>query len=284
MTPDLTVAIFAPMSGLLEKSVMKTPVCVFLFSAGLFSGCSTHTEGAIQSADAAPVREVDRSESAQCADQVKALSREPQDSKKPLVDLLFWCTKAAEKGDANAQWIMGGLYDRGLGVTESRSDAFKWYRKSAENGHAEAQFKIGQMYGKGEGTTLDRSEATRWYLKAANQGHIEAQYYMGYRFEHGKGVTQNFSEAHHWYLKAAEQGSPSAMHGLGEIYLRGQGVPQNQIEAYKWFNLAAVSGQREFVAARDRLAKKISTAQLAEGQKLSSECVKKHPSMRIGGI
>ena len=264
---------------------MKIPRYVFLISSGLLGACSNPVlkDDPVQPNAASEVKDSQKSESVHCAEEVKALSRDSKQSQKPLVDLLFWCTKAAEKGDANSQWILGGLYERGLGVAESPADAFKWYKSAAEAGHVEAQFRLGQMYGKGEGTALDRTEATRWYLKAANQGHVEAQYYMGYRFEHGKGATQSYSQAHHWYLKAAEQGNPSAMHGLGDLYLRGQGVPQNQTEAYKWFNLAAVSGQKAFVSSRDRLSKRLSPAQLADGQKLSADWVKKHPSVQIGG-
>lgn len=261
--------------------ILKGPSILAL---GALAGCVTPPSTTpAQTTEMVKPQDSDPSESMQCASQVKALSLKAKDAPKPLVDLLFWCTKAAEHGDANSAWILGGLYERGLGVSESRSEAFKWYKVAAEKGQVEAQFRLGQMYGRGEGVRLDRTEATRWYLKAANQGHLEAQYYMGYRLEHGKGVAQSFTEAHAWYLKAADQGNPSAMHGLGQLYLRGRGVPQNQMEAYKWFNLAAVSGQGEFVTARDRLSKKLTPAQLDEGQKLSSEWVKKHPKVQIGG-
>ena len=220
-------------------------------------------------------------ESIACANQVKAFSQTSvvasAKSQKPSVDLLFWCTKAAEKGDARSQWVLAGLYERGIGVTASQSEALRWYKASATQGNADAQFRVGQIYGRGEGVPQDRNEATRWYLKAAEQGHIEAAYYMGYSYQHGKGATQNFPEAVRWYSKAAELGNTQAMHGLGTLYLQGQGLPQNQVEAYKWFNLAAVSGEKEFSQSRDRLAKKLSSAQLAEGQRLASEWAKKHP-------
>lgn len=245
------------------------------------TGCSTLISNAPVVKPETKVAEVSENESIACANQVKAFSQAPSagsgKSQKPTVDLLFWCTKAAEKGDARSQWILAGLYERGIGVTASQSEALRWYKASATQGNADAMFRVGQICGRGEGVAQDRNEATRWYLKAAEQGHIEASYYMGYRYQHGKGATQNFPEAVRWYSKAAESGNVEAMHGLGSLYLLGQGVPQNQVEAYKWFNLAAVSGQKEFTQSRDRLAKKLSSAQLAEGQKLASEWVKKHP-------
>jgi TPR repeat protein len=55
------------------------------------------------------------------------------------------------------------------------SNAAKWYRKAAEQGDADAQFNLGDMSNTGEGVTKDRSEARKWYRKAANQGQADAQ-------------------------------------------------------------------------------------------------------------
>ena len=253
--------------------------------AGILSsslvGCTTLTASVPTVSSVAKPADTVESESIECANQVKsysdaATSQQTGKGQKPSVDLLFWCSKAAEKGDARSQLVLAGLYERGIGVTASQADALKWYKAAATQGNLEAQFKVGQIYGRGEGVALDRNEATRWYLKAAEGGHVEAAYYMGYRYQHGKGATQNFPEAVRWYTKAAEQGNTDAMHGLGTLCLNGQGIPQNQVEAYKWFNLAAVSGKKDYTQSRDRLAKKLSSAQLAEGQKLSSAWANKH--------
>jgi TPR repeat protein len=196
------------------------------------------------------------------------------------VDALYFCTKASEKGDAQAQFFLANMYESGNGVNKSLQEATRWYKESAKGGLAEAQFKIGLMYGKGEGVAQDKSEATFWYRKAAEQGHKEAQFTMGFRTEFGKGVQQNYKEAIAWYLKAAEQGHSSAQNYLGVMTSLGQGIPQNNIEAYKWFNLAAVSGNKEYIANRDRMAKKLGASQLAEGQKLASDWAKKHSSQK----
>jgi hypothetical protein len=44
--------------------------------------------------------------------------------------------------------------------------------------------------------------------------------------------------------------------------------------------LAAVSGNKEYIANRDRMAKKLGASQLAEGQKLASDWAKKHSSQK----
>src|SRR6478736_5768405 len=54
--------------------------------------------------------------------------------------------KAAEKGDARAQYNLGLMYDNGLGVPQDYAAALRWYRKSAEQGDAKAQNEVGWEY------------------------------------------------------------------------------------------------------------------------------------------
>ena len=52
---------------------------------------------------------------------------------------------AAEKGNANAQYNLGIMYDQGHGVDVNFSKAIKWYEKAAEQGHAKAQERIKEI-------------------------------------------------------------------------------------------------------------------------------------------
>jgi len=57
----------------------------------------------------------------------------------------------AEKGNKDAQTLLGLYYDEGQGVLEDDKEAVKWYRKAAEQGNTMAQNKLGLMYDYGEG-------------------------------------------------------------------------------------------------------------------------------------
>jgi len=48
-------------------------------------------------------------------------------------------------------------------------EAVKWYRKAAEQGDADAQFNLGVRYDAGQGVQQDMAAA--WLRKAAEQGH-----------------------------------------------------------------------------------------------------------------
>ena len=47
-----------------------------------------------------------------------------------------WFMLAASKGNADAQYILGGLYRRGKGVPKNQETALKWYKLAAKQGHA----------------------------------------------------------------------------------------------------------------------------------------------------
>jgi TPR repeat protein len=47
--------------------------------------------------------------------------------------------KAAEQGDADAQLLLGIMYNNGEGVLQDYKEAVKWFRLAAEQGDANAQ-------------------------------------------------------------------------------------------------------------------------------------------------
>ncbi len=52
----------------------------------------------------------------------------------------------------------------------SQIDRLKELLLAAERGDAEAQFELGLMYDEGYGVSRDNQEAAKWYSKAAEQG------------------------------------------------------------------------------------------------------------------
>ena len=125
--------------------------------------------------------------------------------------------KAAEQGNANAQYNLGWCYRNGRGVTQDYNESVRWYRKAAEQGDADAQNDLGWCYETGRGVTQDYNEAVRWYRKAAEQGHAYAQSNLGLCYANGRGVTRSRSDAVYWYRKAAQQGNTSAQNNLREL-------------------------------------------------------------------
>ncbi len=51
----------------------------------------------------------------------------------------------AENGDAEAQFLLGSMFEGGLGVEQSYAEAIKWYGLAAERGLVRAQFHLGLL-------------------------------------------------------------------------------------------------------------------------------------------
>ena len=146
----------------------------------------------------------------------------------------------------------------------------------AEQGDADAQLYLGFIYEKGEGVPQDYKAAMKWYSLAAEQGDADAQGSLGSMYGMGKGVPQDYRAAVKWTRLAAEQGHPAAQYNLALDYGKGDGVIQDNVYAHMWFNIAASSGDSENASeGRDIVAGMMTTAQIAEAQKLARQCVAK---------
>jgi hypothetical protein len=64
------------------------------------------------------------------------------------------------------------------GVPQDRAEGVKWYRKAAEQGDARAQFALGLAYYLGEGVPKDYTEGIKWNRKAAEQGNGGAKDFL----------------------------------------------------------------------------------------------------------
>jgi TPR repeat protein len=189
--------------------------------------------------------------------------------------------KAAEKGNAEAQFNLGVAYEHGGGVPEDATEAVKWYRKAAEQGNAEAQFNLGVAYDVGwGGLPKDAIEAVKFYRKAAEQGHVDALYTLGSAYWTGHGVPKDGIEAAKWYRKAAEQGKVEAQIELAFLYGLGDGVPKDEIEALAWFNIAAASGNQTAIKTRELLENKLGRQASLLAQQRSKEILKQVESAK----
>ncbi len=119
----------------------------------------------------------------------------------------------------------------------------------------------------------DDAKAVRWFRRGAEQGDAEAQFNLGFMYSEGRGVPQDYAEAVRWYRRGAVQGFAGAQYNLGGMYLEGRGVPQDYVQAHMWINLAAAQGDEDGrkAKARDKLAERMTPAQIAEAQRLARE-------------
>ena len=129
---------------------------------------------------------------------------------------LVWARKAAQLGHSYACFILGRIYDEGLGVDANHAEGLKWFEKSADAGDADAQNIVGNIYSNGEYVEQDYKKAFDYYQKAAVQGHLWAMYNLGSCYAGGQGTDLDLLKAGEWLRKAAEGGLQEAIDTLNE--------------------------------------------------------------------
>ena len=114
-------------------------------------------------------------------------------------------------------------------------------------------------------------------LKVADQGDASAQSALGYMYREGLGVPEDHAEAVRLYRLAAEQGHAYSQSALGMMYAEGDGVPEDIVLAYMFYNLAEAQGQENAQVNKGVIEQRMTRAQIAEAQRLSTEWLEAHP-------
>lgn len=105
-----------------------------------------------------------------------------------------WFSKAAEEGNADAQYVLGRMHRQ-----IDPAEAYKWLKKAADQGHTKAQYYLGLLYLNGNGVQQDKSKAFNLFLEAADPGLLPAAIYrVGSMYATGEGVEQNYEKAFEW--------------------------------------------------------------------------------------
>ncbi|KAF8271290.1 HCP-like protein [Lactarius quietus] len=133
-------------------------------------------------------------------------------------------SRAAYLGYTQSQHKLGQCYEFGtLGCPVDPRRSIAWYTKAAEKGNAEAELALSGWYLTGSEGVLKQSdsEAYLWARRAANKGLGKAEYAVGYYAEVGIGVKQDIEFAKRWYMRSAAQGNKRAMNRLTEMKRQG---------------------------------------------------------------
>ena len=156
----------------------------------------------------------------------------PQDDAEAL--LLYH--DAADGGCSDAQLRLFWLYQE-----QNPQVAAAWCRKAADQGNARAQFWLAILHSSGGVLPKNASQATAWIRRAAGNGDENAQFLLGVMYRSGKDVPQDYTRAAAWLRKAADQGHLAAQSELGKMYVAGTGIPKDLVHAYMWFSIAIMS-------------------------------------------
>jgi len=159
-----------------------------------------------------------------------------------------WIQKKSKKGDSRAQYLMGLLYSKGIGVDKNVDKALKWFERSVYRGKEKgieminkfvasgdnaAMFLLGKLYYHGYGVEIDFDKASQYLQDAIKAGNQDA-------FE--------------WIQKKAKSGDGKNQYLIGILYSKGLGVDKNMDIALTWFESSAYRGNVNAFAIIKKLA------------------------------
>ena len=117
------------------------------------------------------------------------------------INRTYLSRKRPMKASANECEILGGDY-----VKYDRADfttSLNVWQQAASSGDAEAQYFVGEIFEKGMGQEPDYQMALLWYQRAAKQSFQPAKMSMGRLYELGLGVEKDLVKAMNLYRQAS---------------------------------------------------------------------------------
>ena len=174
---------------------------------------------AILASAVAAVELPDTGESAECTRDALSLSDFGRDFEA--------CLRLAKEGNPLAQYNLGEMYIRGLGVPLDYAEGSVWLRRASDQGFAPAETALGQMFEQGQGMPVNQAEAAAWYRRAADQGYAEAQHKLGMQYAEGRGVLRDYVLAYMWLSLSGNAAEASAYVDRATVIKR---MSQEQVE------------------------------------------------------
>ena len=160
-------------------------------------------------------------------------------------EALRWVQRAADRGLADAQYVLAIRHEQGRGMALNDKKSFELYQQAADQGHAAAANQLGVKLLLGESAARDAVMARKYFTRAAEGGHADGMFNLAVQLATGKGGPADEASAVKWYQRAAQLGQPQALNEMGVRLLTGQGVPKNTETAARSFRLAAWQGHAD---------------------------------------
>jgi len=104
---------------------------------------------------------------------------------------------------------MNQMHAHLLAESELKVETVK-IQQQAYLGDAEAQYKLADIFQKGQGVARNTVNAFYWYQRAAKQGNLPAQFNVWYAYLTGEGIQANEQLAEKWYARATLKNSSSS--------------------------------------------------------------------------
>jgi TPR repeat protein len=188
----------------------------------------------------------------------------------------------ADKGNSEAQYLMGVIFSH-QDKTRDYQSAARWYDKAAQQGNADAQFSLGFLLYNGAGNpgektsvAPDRTLAFQYLTAAAQQNMPMAQHLVSTMLLKGEGTNADAMEALRWGMLAAEADIAESQFNVAMMLVRKPGATMDDyIQSYKWFTILAGKGYPGAYDNRGQIARYMPANAVSYAEELARNW---HPS------
>ncbi|MBF6640238.1 sel1 repeat family protein [Flavobacterium sp. J49] len=204
-------------------------------------------------------------------------------SKRDYEKALPLLRKAAELGNAEAQYNLGYFLQNGVGIDKNEIEAFQWYKKSSENGFNDGHYAMMMAYGNGIGTEINNEKAFEYALKCAENNDATCMWNIVNCYKQGLGVTKNSSKMLEWATKLALLENPENLNlsgnitsmrlSLAQMYRDGDSIEKDNYKSYLWYLIFNEFKKDFSISQQQQIIEEIKLAEtkLSENQLKSSK-------------
>ncbi len=143
------------------------------------------------------------------------IAQNPQDNRYDPKLAFDYMSRAAKAGEAEAQFELAKLYEKGIGVTADPAKALELYKAAADQGYADALNDLGFLYFQGDlGLAPDQAKGIEYFQKAAALRHPEAMFNMAGMIDGGFIKDKGPKDAANYLYDALRVGSKDVLEQL----------------------------------------------------------------------
>lgn len=166
---------------------------------------------------------------------------------KDAAKAIIWYAKAADLGNADAEYIMAMAYEEGKILGQDVDKALRLYCGAARSGRTAAQCRLLYMYLKGQDVDVYNESLYDMYLNVINQDDSLKEMIDYIRVLKEDRTLVRSDSLRMWNQKAAESGNAYAQYETGRYYEEQDEIPH----AMRLYEMAA---KQDYKDAQKRLA------------------------------
>jgi uncharacterized protein len=157
--------------------------------------------------------------------------------------------KAADLGDAHANFIVGSLFLSGQATGKpDYAGGFPFIEKAGKAGHADALNMLGSMYVAGLGTKKNEKLGLEYLSKASANGHVFATFLVAKMAIDGVGMKRDLDLAYRLGRNLADQGEVSGALLAASALLQRKDALKQEDEVLYWMDFVDRGGDAKLRA------------------------------------